>query len=106
MSSRHLQAMLLRLAGSFIAVVGVWAVLAWNPALCVVPAIGCASPLPGQTSSCVPPIPTCTNEYVPLRLGSALLSVAIGIALFVLAWRRDRDGAPQGTLRTGASGAF
>ena len=37
---------------------------------------GCASPLPGQTSSCVPPIPTCTNEYVPLRIVVALVSVA------------------------------
>ena len=105
MSSRHLPQMLLRLAGCFIAVVGVWTALAWNPALCAVPAIGCASPLPGQTSSCVPPIPTCTNEYVPLRIGLALLSVAIGIALFVLAWRRDRERAPRGTLRTDASGA-
>jgi hypothetical protein len=97
--------MVLRLAGCFIAVVGVWAVLAWNPTLCVVPAIGCASPLPGQTSSCVPPTPTCTNEYVPVRLGLALLSVAIGIAMFVLAWRRNRERALQGTLRTDPSGA-
>ena len=96
MARRHIHAMLLRLAGCLVAVVGIWAVLAWNPALCVVPAIGCASPLPGQTSSCVPPIPTCTNEYVPLRFAVALLSVAIGVALFVLAWRRDRERAQQG----------
>jgi hypothetical protein len=50
----------------------------------------------------VPPIPTCTNEYVPLRVVVALLSVATAIALFVLAWRRDR--AQQGTLRPDASG--
>ena len=105
MSSRHIQAMLLRLAGCFIAVVGVWAALAWNPVTCVVPAIGCATPLPGQTSSCVPPIPTCTNEYVPLRLGLALLTVAIGTALFVIAWRRDRERAQQGADRSGASSA-
>jgi hypothetical protein len=105
MSGRHLPQMLLRLAGCFIAVVGVWAVLAWNPALCVVPAIGCASPAPGQTSSCVPPIPTCTNQYVPLRIGLALLSVTIGVAMFLFAWRRGRERAPRGTLRTDASGA-
>jgi hypothetical protein len=93
--------MLLRLAGCIIGVIGVWAVLAWNPTTCVVPAIGCASPLPGQTSSCVPPIPTCTNEYVPLRIAVGLLSVAIAIALFVRAWLRDR--AQQGTLRPDAS---
>jgi len=95
MASRHTQAMLLRLAGSFIAVIGVWAVLAWNPAVCLVPAIGCASPLPGQASSCVPPNPTCTNEYVPLRFVIALLSIAIGVALFMLAWRRNRERAQQ-----------
>jgi hypothetical protein len=50
----------------------------------------------------VPPIPTCTNEYVPLRIVVALLSVATAIALFVLAWLRDR--AQQGTLRLDASG--
>jgi hypothetical protein len=99
MSGRHLPEMLLRLAGCFIAVVGVWAVLAWNPALCVVPAIGCASPAPGQTSSCVPPIPTCTNEYVPLRIGLAVLSVAIGVALFLFAWRRDRERGPSSRIR-------
>jgi hypothetical protein len=65
MSRRHIQAMLLRLVGCLIAVLGISAVLAWNPALCAVPSIGCASPLPGQTSPCVPPIPTCTNEYAP-----------------------------------------
>ena len=100
MSRRHIQAMLLRLAGCLIAVIGIWAVLTWNPVVCVVPAIGCASPLPGPTSSCVPPVPTCTNEYVPLRIGVALLSIGIGFALFVLAWRRDRERAQQGTNLT------
>jgi len=102
MSRPHTVEMLLRLAGCIIGVIGVWAVLAWNPTMCVAPAIGCASPLPGKTSSCVPPIPTCTNEYVPLRIVVALLSVATAIALFVLAWLRDR--AQQGTLRLDASG--
>lgn len=60
------------------------------------------SPLPGQTSSCVPLIPACTNEYVPLRIAVGLLSVAIAIALLVLAWPRNR--AQQGTLRPDASG--
>ena len=103
MSRRRTAAMLLRLPGCIIAVIGVWAVLAWNPTTCVAPAIGCASPLPGQTSSCVPPIPTCTNEYVPLRIVLALLSVGTGIALFVLAWRRDR--AQQGARWENASSA-
>jgi len=94
--------MLLRLAGGFVAVIGMWVALAWNPVMCVAPAIGCASPLLGQTSPCVPPIPTCMNEYVPLRVVVALLSVATAIALFVLAWLRDL--AQQGTLRPDASG--
>jgi hypothetical protein len=81
--------MLPYLAGFIVAVVGVWAVLVWDPILCVVPAVGCASPLPGQTSLCVPPIPSCAHEYVPLRIGVALLCVATGIAL-ALVWRRDR----------------
>ena len=90
MSRRHSRAMLQYLAGFFVAVVGVWAVLAWNPVICVVPAVGCASPLPGQTSLCVPPIPSCTYEYVPLRIGVALLSVGTGVALLMLARRRAR----------------
>jgi hypothetical protein len=51
----------------------------------------------------VPPIPTCMNEYLPLRIVVALLSVGTGISLFVLAWRRDR--AQQGTLPPDAVGA-
>jgi hypothetical protein len=78
------------LSGFFVAMVGIWAVLAWNPVTCVVPATGCASPLPGQTSVCVPPIPSCTHQYVPLRIGVAFLGLGVGIALLVLAWRRDR----------------
>jgi hypothetical protein len=83
MSRRRIQAMHQRLAGCLIAVIGIWAVLAWNPVMCVVPAIGCASPLPGQTSSCVPPVPTCTNEYVPLTFGVALLRDAPGSSVSV-----------------------
>jgi hypothetical protein len=30
----------------------------------------------------------------------ALLSIAIGVTLFVLAWRRDRERAQQGTNLT------
>ena len=103
MSRRHAAAMLLRLAGCIIAVIGVWAVLAWNPVMCVTRAIGCASPLAGQASSCVPPVPTCTNGYGQLRIVVALLSVATGIAFFVLAWRRDR--AQQGARCKNASNA-
>ena len=103
MSRHDSRAMLLRLAGGFVAVIGTWVALAWNPVMCVTPAIGCASPLPGQASLCVPPIPTCMNEYLPLRIVVALLSVGTGISLFVLAWRRDR--AQQGTLPPDVSGA-
>ena len=102
MSRHDSRAMLLRLAG-FVAVIGMWVALAWNPVICVTPAIGCASPLPGQASLCVPPIRTCMNEYLPLRIVVALLSVGTGISLFVLAWRRDR--AQQGTLPPDVSGA-
>lgn len=105
MSRHDTRAMLLRAAGCLVPVVGIWAVLVWNPVMCVVPAIGCASPLPGQASSCVPPFPSCTNEYIPLRIVVALLSVGTGIALFVLAWRRDRHRAQQRARREGASSA-
>ena len=85
--------MLLRSTGLVCAIAGVTFAIVWDPTMCVVPAYGCASPLPGQTSSCVPPIPYCTSQQVPLRIGVAFLGVAIGIALFVLAWRRDRARA-------------
>jgi len=53
----------------------------------------------------VPPNRTCMNEYVPLRFGIALLSIGIGVALLMLAWRSKWGASQQGVDGADAASA-
>jgi hypothetical protein len=86
-STRHTRAMVLRLTGLVCAIAGVTVAFVWNPMMCVTTAVGCASPSPGS-APCPPPVIYCSSEYVPLRVAIAVVSVAVCVALFVLASRR------------------
>jgi hypothetical protein len=91
--------MLLRLTGLVVAIVGVTVAFVWDPTTCFTTAIGCASPSPGSVP-CPPAVIYCSNEYVPLRVVVAVVSVVFCVALFASASRRAPSSGDARAPRT------